>query len=679
MKLNRFSTILIIFLGTFSYALQGSDSLAISGVADVRLLKENSEKIVKLDGEWAYYDTVFIDYKAITQNSKYHAVYCKLPGIWDHHFAGKNTGKKGIGYGTYHICLIAPKIPLGLRFERFNTASRIFLNEELILENGVVSNTEKNYQPFARQKYYYFNNESDTLHLVIQVTNFKHFAGGATGPVIIGSEQKIRSLEFQTSFFNLFSLNLLCATALLFFLLYFFRVHDKPQLYFAIMLVVVSLRMISHQDAFIFDWLNLSYPVSLRLDYFTLNLMALSMFAYYFTLYPEPRLRKINVGIASVFTLLALLSFVLPLYELSMMVYYARYLLISILLYAFTIVIARLIRKKPVAPLIMAAFVFFLIFSAFELIYKGSHFELYVIFTTTTVVLFVISQVMVLAKRHNDLIISQKMLADELAHNNLNLERSIQQRTIMLERKNKSLLQSKTELEHLLKTKDKLFSIIGHDLRSPLSIINLYSEILWEECDDNERRKKLNYIINASGSAMHLLSNLLAWGKKETGNLKINPSFTGVDQVIEESVQSFHGIAEAKNIVIKTKSDNSVVYADRFIVQLIISNLLNNAIKFSHPGSEIVVSAQLIAPAPNGKVRISVIDQGVGIDANTLQKLRSGSEIITSRGTNDEKGSGLGLIIVKEFIEMNHGEFFIESEKDRGSIFSIVLQTKMWS
>jgi len=122
-----------------------------------------------------------------------------------------------------------------------------------------------------------------------------------------------------------------------------------------------------------------------------------------------------------------------------------------------------------------------------------------------------------------------------------------------------------------------------------------------------------------------------------------------------------------------------VVYADRFIVQLIISNLLNNAIKFSHPGSEIVVSAQLIAPAPNGKVRISVIDQGVGIDANTLQKLRSGSEIITSRGTNDEKGSGLGLIIVKEFIEMNHGEFFIESEKDRGSIFSIVLQTKMWS
>jgi|GEM_PF-6501425 len=645
---------------------------------DITALANGKPEKLNLAEGWEYYDTVFLE-PSMIHSYRFKPIARTLPELWGKSFSLVRSAKFGIGFGTYHIALKAPKIALGIRFDHIHTASKIFVNNDLVFENGVPGTNAASSQPMVITRYYYFNNESDTIHITIQVSNFHHQTGGITGMVSIGTETRIRRMEYQHLVSDIFSINLLLATSLVFLLLFVFRLQDKPQFYFAVLLAIVAARILFHNDALIYGWVHLSFSNAVRFNFFSQNLMAMAIFGYYFTLYPTPRLKIPNIIIAVILALAGGAGFFTHLYDLSLLVYYNQYFLVGVSLYGLIVICVRLFLRKHIAPLFLFAYLLFIVFSILELLYRGSHPELHMLFTLISIFLFVTSQIALLAKRQASLLKKQEEMADELAAANQSLEERVHQRTVMLEHKNKSLQQSKNELEHVVKTKDKLFSIIGHDLRSPLSVINLYSEVLWEECDNDERRKKLNYIINSSTSALHLLENLLIWGKKELGGVKLNPVFVAVDGLISESIQSFHGISESKKIKITSDCDDSVVFADRFVLLLVINNLINNALKFSYPDSEITISSRLISPAPDGKVMISVKDSGVGIEAGTLKKLREGLGNISTRGTADEKGSGLGLLIVKEFTQLNHGELLIESEPGKGSVFSIILRTKMWS
>lgn len=641
-------------------------------------LAGDSIKKFDLAEGWEFYDTVFLEPHQIA-SYPYKPTFRKIPDLWERSLSSASNGHNSTGYGTYHIALLAPKIALGIRFDRIRTASKVFVNNDLAFENGVIGKNMASSDPLATIRYYYFNNESDTIHITIQVSNFHHRSGGMAGVVSIGTDARIRQMDYQYIITDIFSINLLLTAAVVFLLLFLFRIQDKPRLYFSLLLLIISLRILSHNDAVMFDWLHFSYVNAIRIDLFLQNIMALAILGYYFTLYPAPKLRIPNLIIISLLLLIALSGFFTTMFDLSNLVYLNEYFLVTVVVYGLAILCIRLFFRKPIAPLFLFAYLLFMSFSLLDLLFRGSQPELHIIFTISTIILFVISQITLLAQRQAQLLKNQEDLADRLAAANQSLEERVHQRTVLLERKNKSLQQSKNELEHVVKTKDKLFSIIGHDLRSPFSVINLYSEILWEEYEDEAQRKKLNYIINSSAAALHLLNNLLIWGKKELGGIKINPVFVAADELIQESVLSFHGIADSKNIRLLVDCDESVIYADRFVMLLIISNLINNALKFSYPGSKIIISSKLINPAPDGRVIISVTDNGVGIDTAALKKLKDGNGDTTTRGTAEEKGSGIGLLIVKEFTALNHGELRIESETGKGSVFSIILCTKMWS
>jgi signal transduction histidine kinase len=226
-----------------------------------------------------------------------------------------------------------------------------------------------------------------------------------------------------------------------------------------------------------------------------------------------------------------------------------------------------------------------------------------------------------------------------------------------------------TNLTELNVNKDKFFSIVSHDLRGPAVNILKLSEFLLEENISDNDRKTMAVHMNTSAQNLHkLLENLLGWAKLQMGRLDINPSFSDLSNLTSENITQVSAIAGNKNIrIFNFVPEKTFAYADEKMCDTIIRNLLLNAIKFTNTSGTIKVSASDIG----NYIEISVTDTGVGMSKEIMGKLFNIGTHFTSKGTANEHGSGLGLIICKELIEKNNGSIRVSSELNIGSTFTI--------
>lgn len=231
------------------------------------------------------------------------------------------------------------------------------------------------------------------------------------------------------------------------------------------------------------------------------------------------------------------------------------------------------------------------------------------------------------------------------------------------------------QLETLNNTKDKFFSIIAHDLRNPFSNIMGLSELMEKKMivDNNGEAELLQYtklIRTSSKHAYNLLENLLQWARSQTGDISLNHQIISIKDPISDTISLVSGNAYNKNISIETDLvKDDFVYADIFMVSTILRNLLTNAIKFTNKNGKIIVSAK----KKKGFLEISISDTGVGIAPMNLEKVFKIDFKLSSLGTNKEKGTGLGLILCKEFVEKQGGMIWVESELGKGSVFTFTL------
>ena len=251
------------------------------------------------------------------------------------------------------------------------------------------------------------------------------------------------------------------------------------------------------------------------------------------------------------------------------------------------------------------------------------------------------------------------------------LLKEINQKTILL--KNTRIQQDKLKLKELNLTKDKLFSIIAHDLRSPFNGILGFSELLIESLKDFEITKSKKYvsIINSSAkNTLALLDNLLNWAKSQTGQINFNPQKIILSSIIREILEHSNSIATVKQItLIHKQTDKIEVYSDKNMLKTVLRNLITNAIKFTKSGGCI----NIIVITKQNHVEISISDNGIGINEEKLKTLFNISSNTTSLGTENEKGSGLGLVLCKEFVEKLGGCIWVESEVGKGSDFKFTL------
>ncbi len=252
----------------------------------------------------------------------------------------------------------------------------------------------------------------------------------------------------------------------------------------------------------------------------------------------------------------------------------------------------------------------------------------------------------------NSLADSFNLMSSNLKNLKDTLENRIQDRT--------------AELERLNKTKDKFFSIIAHDLKNQFNYIIGFSDMIKnasEDLSDYEKKQYISYINDSIRSAFHLLSNLLTWSQTQTNAIVFNPEKINLKGLAAKSISEIQPIADQKNIKIILNADEKIeAELDVNMILTVLRNLLANAVKYSYPGGEV----ELSAVEKDGAVEISVKDSGTGMSAKFIENLFILGENISKEGTAKERGTGLGLMLCKEFVDKHNGKISVVSEAETG-------------
>ena len=255
------------------------------------------------------------------------------------------------------------------------------------------------------------------------------------------------------------------------------------------------------------------------------------------------------------------------------------------------------------------------------------------------------------------------------SNSNNKYTRELEIKNKKIEIQNEAILEQTKHLEDINKVKDRLFSIVSHDLKDSLSSIKGFIDLLKDgSLSNDEFNNLIPELSENANNASLLLFNLLNWSKSQMQSLESNPSLFDVQEVFEDKIRLLEQNIERKDITIKDHTLRDFIYADKSMVEIIIQNLLTNAIKFSKIGDTITISNHI----SNGNSIISVADTGVGISNENIDKLFK-NNAFTTIGTKNEKGTGLGLSICKELVELNHGKIWVESALNVGSTFYIQL------
>jgi len=266
--------------------------------------------------------------------------------------------------------------------------------------------------------------------------------------------------------------------------------------------------------------------------------------------------------------------------------------------------------------------------------------------------------------------------SEELRAHSENLKEAnnlLVQRQNLIKLQAERLQETNNELLVLNSTKDRFFSIIAHDLRNPFHVVSGFSELLlrdYQKLPAEKIEKYLNLMYNSSRSGNNLLDNLLQWSRSQTGNMPFEPIRLNLLTIAEETLNYLEGDAHKKNISIQLLIDpNLNIAADENMLKTILRNLISNAIKFTRENGDIKVKSVL----SGNYVEICVKDSGIGIPSDKIPLLFKVETNISTRGTSQESGTGLGLILCKEFVEKHQGGIWVESIVGEGSSFIFTL------
>jgi len=245
--------------------------------------------------------------------------------------------------------------------------------------------------------------------------------------------------------------------------------------------------------------------------------------------------------------------------------------------------------------------------------------------------------------------------------------------SLKLEEKNLVITRQNLKLDQLIKTKDKMMSIIAHDLRgtigNQLTAVEVLNRIEGDTSVEIDRKRLLGNLKNSASYSLELLENLLHWSRLEEGESNYHPEEVKLNTLISNCLSLYSENAKSKHIELVTEINGTYIcYVDRIMMETVYRNLISNAIKFSNPGGKITIRLSQV----DGMTQFSVSDQGIGMTEEETQKvLLNGG--ITRRGTANEKGAGMGMTLVREFTNLHNGKLTITSEPNHGSTFEVII------
>jgi signal transduction histidine kinase len=675
-----------LFLWIFiilNFYARGSDPVAVKGVLDLREISDPDHFIINLNGEWEFYWGKILRPHDFSTQKIVPDYYGKVPSYWTD-YPQKQVKTERFGYATYRLTVLLPsgfRNPLAIDLPVFDSSYDLYINGKYLGGSGTTGKSAEESEPGYKRNFFRIIPESDSASIIINVSNYDHRRGGFWLPAKLGTYQEVQKRLANSWAGDWSVISLLLGFSI--FFLFFFLINPKERImgFFSMATIGLALRPLFTSHYLILNFFDINWVWLVRIEYLGLFLILCGWVWVVQSIYPTKYFRFFSWTVSVIFSISFVLTLFLPvrIFSFSTLLFYPAMLILMI--YAIIKSFIGLLNRKSLDIAYFSAFLF--------LIWGGIH-DIWVslgresstssYFLTYFVVLFVFIQAALLLYNWVSAFHEKEKLQNDLAFINRNLELLVNDRTQELKTRNEEIekqnsmiaLQNK-KLSETIQLKNKIFSVIAHDLRSPvvniLYMLNLLKEKEFKEKYDTFANSSIQY----AQMVINLLENMLVWGRGQEDKIKFSPDKRDLADIVLTNLSIFKETADNKEISVNfTQVGSPIAYFDKDLLDIIIRNLLSNAVKYTQRGGRISILLKDKSMTGEG-ILLKVCDNGVGIPETKQKYLFTATEVESMPGTENEKGTGLGLKLCSELVKINNGTISVESKSGEGTCFSIIL------
>jgi signal transduction histidine kinase len=654
-----------------------------NGILDLRNEVINEKYVVRLNGEWEFYwkkllrPHNFIDISPTEPDT-----FVRVPSYWTEAKI-KGNSPEGHGFATYRLTILLPpgeKPALGLDVKVIDSSYDLYINGIFLGNNGAPGNNAVATVPGYSPAIYRFYATSDTVEILFNVANFHHRRGGIWLPVEFGSFKHIQSVAAKNFGRAISTVSVLVAFT--FFFLFFFLIYprDGTSLFFALTLFGLATRSLFTNQMLILLFADPGWQWMVRLEYVSLYATVVGAFWFLYYIYKAAYLRYSAIVASVVFSVLTIATLSLNVNTFSYFTFPSYLAVLVVCSNAIIFSSLNLLRNRG---LLDAAY-----FAGFMILVYGSIHDTILALVNISgsgnyilsevIILFILIQAGLLIYKWVASFLEKERLRQELENLNRDLEKIVQKRTTELfsaknqaEDLSRQLRAQNQNLTETIQLKNKVFSVIAHDLRSPvvniLYILNLLKEEEYREKYESLAASCIQY----SQLVINLLENMLVWGRGQEDSIRYSPDQHDLANIILTNMSIYKDTADRKDISVSfTQIGGTRAWFDKDLIDIVIRNLLSNAIKYTRRGGRISI---LVKEKADDQLVIKICDNGIGIPTEVIAKLQESVEVVSTPGTENEKGTGLGLKLCYELAKINRATIQVESRKDDGTCISINL------
>jgi signal transduction histidine kinase len=638
LKSCLFITLSLLFLAGKGVASPSNHPVPEKGILDLCGTEFDQNSLYNLNGEWEFYWEKLLTPESYQEEKRRGSgIVVRVPSYWQSYVIDGEQ-LTGFGYGTYALTIILPPLTgsaICVDIPVFDVAYNFYLNERLVGTSGTVGTTRGEEKPWYKPSRFCYIPGSDTLQLLIQVSNFHHRRGGFWQPVLVGGTGKILDRAERRRMYNYSTSGVLFFFTIFFAIFWIFSRRENMMLLFALTALGILIRSLNTGLYASNSFIVAPWAWQIRMEYFGTYLAHMAGMIFLHRMFPKKYMKYVITGNTIVTALLMVSVFTMPprMFSFGMLIF---------------------------QPLILLFLTHYLVISFIDT-FRGR----------VVSVIFFLSLAVFIATLVNDIMLANS--AGSVSNNYLSqisFQVFILAMSVLIIMQWVSNFNTRLQLESSLRFKNKVLSVIAHDLKNPVASIAQFSDLLVTKPELSGKRSIITSLQESSRAAVALLDNLLYWGRSQADELVVSPENFSINQLVLDVESLYMHMATQKEVVLRsTVFPGTFVYADRALVNIVIRNLVSNAIKFTPGGGTVTIQAQPEAD----HVRISVTDTGIGIKPEILEQFRKSGELRITIGTENEIGTGLGLQLVSDLVSRNGGTLKIDSTLRKGSTFTFTL------
>jgi len=651
---------------------------AENGTIDLREWSWKEDGIASLDGVWSF---DWLESNGENgANPDFTASTIEVPGTWDYEEMGNGAELREHGYGIYRLTILH-RNELGMmaiRLPNISTAYELSIDGKPMMSRGRADYRPDSTVPYQLPATVYFNAGNDRTELKLAVANYDHRHGGIRTSIVMGNAEQIQKLQTRHATQELVILGALIMIGFYHLGLYVLRRKEIANLMFALLCLFVGLRMGLIGAGFIVQWIDtITWTLSIRLEYISLVMACWAGVVYFQSMYPLEIRRfwsKLSGGCAALLVLFVLVAS--PLQFSSWLIAFQLYLLLFSARVLIGLVLSAKRRREGatlaligVAGLVATIVNDILFYNGWarsiDLVPFG---QLFLIVMNS----FIISLRFSLTHEK-----AERMSAQLIEWNN-SLEERIEERTEELQRSYMTLEEAKTDLERMEKSRTQLISNISHDLRTPITLLQGYLEALRDDVisEPAQRDKTIRSMLTKVEGLNSMIQDLFELSVLEARKVELSIENVPLSCWKERLIEQYGLEMQSKGIrffcLIEDGADEETTAAiDMRRMDRVFANLLYNAIRHTPEGGTIGITMASLRDKPF--VEIKVADSGLGIDQTDLPHIFDRFYRKSDSRNSASGGSGLGLSIVKEIVELHGGQIGAHNSEEGGSVFRILV------